>query len=183
MEREAMTPVDGSSSKQSIARIDELVRQIETMPDAAARATAVDLVSAIMNLYGEALQRIVAIVAGAGTEMMPLLGADEVVSRVLVLHGLHPDDFRTRLRGALEKLQRHFDSRGGAIEVLNAELDLIRIRVTVKRASSVASARQLIEDALYEAVPEVGDLVVEGAGEERESDFVPLAALLTAQPA
>lgn len=177
-----MTP-DGSSSQQSIGRIDELMRQIETMPDPAARVVALDLVRAIMDLHGEALQRIVATVADAGPEMMPLLGADDVVSRVLVLHGLHPDDFHTRLGRALEKLQRHFDSRGGAIEVLDAEPDLVRIHLTVKRAGSPEAVRQLIEDAIYEAVPEVGNLMVEGVGEERESGFVPLSALLTAQQA
>jgi hypothetical protein len=176
-----MAPDDGSSSQESIVRIDDLVRQIETMPDPAARAVALDLVRAIMNLYSEALQRIVATVAEAGPEIMPVLGADDAVSRVLVLHGLHPDDFHTRLRRTLEKLQRHFDSRGGAMEVLDAEPGLVRVRVSMRRAGSAAAARQLIEDAIYEAVPEVGDLVVEGVSEERESGFVPLAALLTAE--
>ena len=165
------------------ARIDELLSQVEAMPDQAARTLAVDLVRAVMDLHREGLQRIVEVLSASGPEMLARLGSDDAVSRVLALHGLHPDDFATRLAFALEKLQRHFDSRGGAIEILEAQPDLVRVRVTVKRAGSMTAVRQVIEDAIYEAVPEVGDLMVEGTGEQHEMGFVPLAALLTPQQA
>ena len=40
------------------------------------------------------------------------------------------------------------------------------------------AARKAIEDAIYETVPEIGELIVEGAEEEHEPGFVPLASLL-----
>jgi hypothetical protein len=171
---ETMTPA---------TRIDELLHQVEAMADPATRAVAVDLVRAVMDLHGEALRRMVAMIAESDPEMMARFGADDAVSRALVLHGLHPDAFATRLAGALEKLQQYFDSRGAAIEVLEAEPELVHVRVTAKRPGSAAAVRQVVEDAIYEAVPEVGDLLVEGAGEEHEAGFVPLAALLNPQQA
>ena len=161
------------------ARIDELLQRIEALPDHATRAVAMDLVRAVMDLHGEALQRMVGIIAESAPDMLARMGADDAISRCLVLHGLHPADFATRLAGALDQLQRYFDSRGGSIEVLEAEPELLRVRVTAKRAGSSAAVRQVIEDAIYEAVPEIGDLVLEGVGEDHEAGFVPLSALLT----
>ena len=173
-----MTPSDGS-----ISRIDELVHRIESLPDAEARSTAIDLVQAIMSLHAAALERVLDIVDASAPELLPALGADEVVSRVLVLHGIHPEDFGTRFARAIDRLQRYFDSRGAGIEVLEAVPERIRVRFTGNRPGSGPAARKSIEDAIYEMVPEVGELIVEGAGEEHESGFVPLASLLAAQQA
>jgi hypothetical protein len=155
------------------ARIDELVQQIEAVPDPAARALATDLVQAVMRLHAEALERILAL----APESIAAIAGDDLVSRVLVLHGLHPDDFDTRLARAMDKLQRFFDSRGAGIELLEASPELLRVRFTGKRPGSGPAARQTIEDAIYEAVPEAGGVFVEVAG-EGESGFVPLASLL-----
>lgn len=155
-------------------KIDELVQQVEMLRDPAARALAIDLVQAVMSLHASALERILEVAPEAASK----IAADELVARVLVLHGLHPDDFTTRFARAMDRLQTFFDSRGAGVEVLEASPESIRIRYIAARPGSGAAARQTIEDAIYEAVPEVGSLVVEGAGEEHEAGFVPLASLL-----
>jgi hypothetical protein len=55
------------------------------------------------------------------------------------------------------------------------------VRFNGSRPGSGPAARKAIEDVIYEMVPEVGELIVEGAAEERESGFVPLASLLAPQ--
>ena len=65
---------------------------------------------------------------------------------------------------------------------VEAEPELIRVRFTGNRPGAGPAARKVIEDVIYEAVPEVGELIVEGAAEEHESGFVPLASLLATQP-
>jgi len=178
-----MTPAQSSVSKDSIARIDALVAEVQALADPAARAPAVELVQAVMTLHATALARMLEIVASSAPETVEALGGDEVVSRMLVLHGLHPEDFDTRLARAVEKLERHFDSRGAGIAVLEAGRDVVRVRFTGNRPGAGPAARRAIEDAIYEAAPEVGAVIVEGAGEEHEPGFVPLASLLTAQQA
>ena len=165
-------------SKESIARIEGLVAQVEAMPDPVARDAAVELVRGIMELHAAALERMLCIAADA-PQMIAALAEDELVSRVLVLHGLHPDDFCTRLARAVGRLAQYFDSRGGSIELLEAEPDLVRVRVVSKRPGAGVAARRAIDEAIYEAVPEVGRLIVEGVEEDRGQDFVPLASLLT----
>jgi hypothetical protein len=45
------------------------------------------------------------------------------------------------------------------------------------------TARVTIENAIYEAVPEVGELIVEGIPTEHEAGFVPLASLVASEQA
>jgi hypothetical protein len=174
-----MSPV----SNDPTARIDELVKKVQALADPAARALAVELVQAVMELHASALERAMEIVAASAPDMVDALAADDTVSRVLVLHGLHPDGFETRVARAIDRLERHFDSRGAGITVLESGSDLVRVRFTGNRPGSGAAARQLIEDAIYDAAPEVGAVIVESAGEEPEPGFVPLASLLTTQEA
>ncbi len=173
-----------NSDSTIINRIDDLVQQLERLPDASARTLATELVNAVMALHAASLERILAIIAASAPDTLRALAADDQVSPVLVLHGLHPDTFEMRLLRAVEKLQVFFDSRGAGIELLDAEPHLVRVRFTGRRAGAGAAARQLIESAIYEAVPEVEALVIEGATEEHEAgQFVPLASLLATQQA
>jgi hypothetical protein len=164
-----------------ISQIDELMLKLNALPNPAARAVAVELVQTVMNLHAAALERVLEIVAESAPEVIQALGADDLVSRMLVLHGLHPDDFHARLARAIDELQYFFDSRGAGIEVLEAGPERIRVRVNSSRPGSGPAAREAIEDVIYETVPEVGELIVEGTAEEHESGFVPLASLLAQQ--
>lgn len=164
-------------------RIDELIERVQSLPDPAARAAAVELLQAVMGLHAEAISRMLELAAQTAPGIEHALAADESVSRMLVLHGLHPDDFDTRLRRAFAKLETHFDSRGARVELLDAAPELVRLRFHGKRPGAGAAARQIIENGIYEAVPELGALLIEGVdAEERREGFVPLSSLL-AQPA
>ena len=165
----------------SISEIDELVLKLNALPDPAARAVTVELVRAVMSLHAAALERVLDIVGSSAADVIKALGSDDLVSRVLVLHGIHPDDFHTRLARAIDELQRFFDSRGAGIQVLEAGPELVRVRFLGSRPGSGPAARKAIEDAIYETVPEIGELIVEGAEEEHEPGFVPLASLLATQ--
>lgn len=174
-----MAHTDGSFSKDSIARIEELVHQVEALCDPAARSLAVELVQAVMGLHAAALERLVELAPQA----LEAMAKDELVASVLVLHGLHPDDFDTRFGRAVEKLHEFFDSRGSGIEVLETGPELVRVRFTGTRPGAGAAAKPIIESVIYEAVPEIGSLIVDGADEEHEPGFVPLASLLATQRA
>ena len=57
---------EGLGPKQ-IARIEELVHEIEALPDANSRATAAELVQLLMDFYGQGLARMLAIAGKAGS--------------------------------------------------------------------------------------------------------------------
>ncbi len=52
--------------RDDMQRIGELVQEIESIGDPAARAAAKDLVQSLMDLHGAALEKALEIVAGAG---------------------------------------------------------------------------------------------------------------------
>ena len=58
-----------------------------------------------MDLNAAAFERVVQVAArygDAGSRLMDGLIRDEAVSSLLILYGLHPQDFETRVRGALK---------------------------------------------------------------------------------
>ena len=95
-----------SEFERRIAAIDELVQRLETAADPATRAASQELVRALMEMHGAALERMLAVIGrngAAGATIVDQLTRDELVASVLLLYDLHPVDLETRVRGALEK--------------------------------------------------------------------------------
>jgi hypothetical protein len=172
-----MTTLAEGPSRELIAKIDELVQATESVIDPHARATATELVQAVMALHSAAIGRMLELISQSadGSESMASMVSDELVSSVLVLHGLHPDDAETRVRRAFEKLRRHFDSRGGRIELLEVDSQVVRMRLS-GRAATPAN-KSLVEDAIVQAAPEIETVIVEGIQIQHDVNFVPLAEL------
>lgn len=172
-----MTASDDSRT-QTIARIGELVRQTESIADPAARGAAIDLLQAVMELHAAALDRMLEVISGASnTNVISAIAADSLVSSVLVLHGLHPLDTETRVRAAFEKLRTFFDVRGAGLSLVSADNATVHVRFQGSRPGSAQAARQVIEDAFYEAAPEIAQLIIDGVDERPEPGFVPLTQL------
>ena len=107
--------------ERRIAAIDELVQRLETAADPATRAASQELVRALMELHGAALERMLARSGrngAAGGTIVDQLARDEVVASVLLLYDLHPVDLETRVRGALEKSRPYLKSHGGNVELV-----------------------------------------------------------------
>jgi Fe-S cluster biogenesis protein NfuA/nitrite reductase/ring-hydroxylating ferredoxin subunit len=155
-------------SQQLIQRIDELVRQIETMADPEARAVAVELLQSLMELHGAGIDRMMEIAAQtgeAGRAIIDGFARDELVRGLLLLYGLHPVDLVTRVTQALDKVRPYLHSHGGNVETLGIEDGVVRLRLQGSCKSCPSSAMTLklaIEEAIYEAAPDVVAIEAEG---------------------
>ena|SRR5579863_2786499 len=152
------------SFQERIGRIESLVQELEAVADPAVKAAAKELVASVMDLNAAAFERVVQVAArygDAGSRLMDGLIRDEAVASLLILYGLHPQDFETRVRGAL----RNFEG----VSVVSIE----DARVTL-RMESQARSESALRQAVYAAAPDLEDLVIEGAG---QTGFVPLEAL------
>ena len=99
--------------QKRIQRIGTIVEQLESAADANSRALAKELLESLMALHGAGLERILELAREAGETGHTLIGKcgrDELVSSLLLLYGLHPDDLNTRVTRALEKSQSFLDS-------------------------------------------------------------------------
>ncbi|MER6944305.1 hypothetical protein ABT294_09805 [Nonomuraea sp. NPDC000554] len=130
----------------------ELIGRVETLLDDADPA-AVELARALLDLYGEGLSRVVAAV---GDTVAAELAGDELVAALLLLHGLHPLDTRTRVEAAVP---------AGQADVVTVEdgLVLLRLRPSGCRSSAVA-AQAALESAVRDAAPEIERVEFEEAG-------------------
>jgi len=165
-----------------IERIEELVGKIESLPDPEARASAVALVQALMDFHGEALDRLMELVAAQGASgysIFDKFSSDELVSNLLLLYGLHPLPIEDRVKQALEKVKPQLDSHGGAVELIEVTEGVVRLRLNGSCNGCPSSAQTLkfaIEEAIYAAAPDVTAIEAEGAIESTsEKAFVQIA--------
>ena len=171
--------------ERRIAAIDELVQQLETAADPAARAASQELVRALMELHGAALERMLSTIrrnGAAGATIVEQLTREELVASVLLLYDLHPVDLATRVRGALEKNRPYLKSHGGNVELVAIDEGVVRLRMEGSChgcPSSAVTLKLAIEAAIHEAAPDVTAILVEGqteSGHPTAPELVPLGA-------
>jgi Fe-S cluster biogenesis protein NfuA len=156
------------SFQQLSRRIEELVARIETEADPNARAAALNLAQSVMELHGAALDRLMEIVAGAGASghaLMDDFADDAMVASLLLLYGLHPYDLPTRVTMALDKTRPFLHSHGGDVELLGVDHGVVSLKLAGSCRSCPSSTMTLkmaIEQAIYDAAPDVTEIVTEG---------------------
>jgi Fe-S cluster biogenesis protein NfuA len=175
---------DGNDFRQDIQRIGGLVQEIESIADPAIRAATKGLVQSLMDLHGAALEKALEIVAEAGETGIALidrLGHDSLVSSVLILYGLHPEDLESRVVKAVDRVRQQLRKQGCEVELLGVNDGAIRLRVetgTHTCGSTAKTVQATLETALYDAAPDLTSLVIEGLEEKPASGFVALDKLM-----
>jgi Fe-S cluster biogenesis protein NfuA/nitrite reductase/ring-hydroxylating ferredoxin subunit len=145
--------MDDRDARDQVARLEALLEEIEELPDAEARERCTEAIGAVLDLYGEALARILRAAPDPGA-----LAGDELVSHLLLVHGLHPEPLEARVRGALEEVRPYLESHGGDVELVGVEEGVVRLRLAGSCdgcPSSAATLELAIEDAIRKAAPEV----------------------------
>jgi Fe-S cluster biogenesis protein NfuA/nitrite reductase/ring-hydroxylating ferredoxin subunit len=175
-----------SSVQNQLQSIEALLQRIEKANDPATSAMAKELVQRLMDFHGSGIERMLEIVhqnAGAENFVIDTLGQDPFVRGLLLLYGLHPDGLETRVQQALEKTRPYLKSHGGNVSLIRVD-DAGRVTLRLEGschgcASSSATLKLAVEEAIYEAAPDVSAINVESAVEEpsRSVAFVPLSQL------
>ncbi len=169
-------------SQEWIDKIEELVHHAESLSDTKSRAVAVDLVQAVLDFHAAGLNRVMEIIADSGTTagaVIDRIASDELTASMLLLHDLHPDDLETRLNRAIRKLQEMFASLGAELSLIAVEADKVRLHFDSARAWSGTPVKTSVENAIFQAAPEISTVIVEGLKETPPANFVPISDLLT----
>jgi Fe-S cluster biogenesis protein NfuA len=148
-------------------RIEELLDELDSVPDGPARTTATALVQALLDVYGEGLARLVGHVAehDDGT-LAEALARDEHVAPLLILHGLHPVPLEERVRAGLDEVRPYLEQHGGNVELLGIEEGVVRLQLQGSCSGCPSSAITLklaVEEAVHKAAPDVAGIVAEDA--------------------
>jgi Fe-S cluster biogenesis protein NfuA/nitrite reductase/ring-hydroxylating ferredoxin subunit len=161
---------DRGSLNQVGERIERLLEEVRSTASPPAWQRVDELIRLILELYGAGLGRILEITAEsgpAGDALRDRLAGDQLVASLLVLHGLHPDDFATRVRKALARVRPYLGSHGGDVELVEVDegAGVVRLRMVgscESCPSSTITVKLAVEDAIREAAPELTSIEVEG---------------------
>ena len=170
--------------QQRIAQIDALIARLDQTGDPELKACARELVQLIMEFHGAGLERMMKIVSQAGEagqRISDRFDRDNLVRSILLLYGLHPLDFERRVREGVEKAGSALRSHGASVELVSVVNGEIRLRLSGGKGCGSAGIRAALEEAIYEAAPDLTRLSIEEA-ETDSSTFLPLSSLLR-QPA
>ena len=154
--------------EQLIARVQELTGRLEDLDDPACRSLAEELTSAVVQMYGAGLERIVEL-ADAGTR--DEMSKDSLVAGLLMIHDLYPVPIEERVVQALDTVRPYMESHGGNVELLGIEDGIAKLRLEGSCKSCRASSSTLelaVRQALEEAAPDLLGMDVEGVLEEEE---------------
>jgi Fe-S cluster biogenesis protein NfuA len=180
---------DGRDFREDMQRIGGLVQEIESIADPSVRAATKALVQSLMDLHGAALEKALDIVADAGDQGIAIIdrmGRDPLLSSVLILYGLHPEDLETRVTKAVERVRSQLRKQGCEVELLAVNEGAVQLRVETGSHTCGSTAKTLqatLEGAIYDAAPDLTSLVVEGFEEKPASGFVALDKLVGSTPA
>jgi Fe-S cluster biogenesis protein NfuA/nitrite reductase/ring-hydroxylating ferredoxin subunit len=179
MDRSAAVSTGGPEAL--IERVQDLQEKLDSSGEARTRELADELVSAVVQMYGAGLERIMdgLFEAGEGGERFALsLADDPFVSTLLLIHDLHPVPLSDRVQAALDSVRPYMESHGGDVELLSLEAGVARISMQGSCSDCSASTVTLelaIKQALEEAAPDLGGLEVEGVEPQLTGLALPMA--------
>ena len=155
-------------------RIEALLAELRSEAGPQVAATAEELVSCLVELYGDGLAQIISILGAdeAGPRLLDKLVADPLVESLLLVHDLHPLDTSTRIRRAIEQVLPQLGAHAGEIEYHGLdEAGLVHLRLERSGhgcQSTAATIQAVIEQAVTAAAPEAAGVDVEVVEEPAE---------------
>jgi hypothetical protein len=177
---------DVKDFQRNVQSIGERVQELEAISDPAVRSAARELVQLLMEMHGSAIERMLEIVfqsETAGKRIIDELGQDPLVSSLLILYGLHPVDLETRVERKLAEVRSRLFKMGAEAKLVDVAGSVVRLQVKIEGAACGSTAHNVkttVEEAIYEAAPDLTSLVLEGLEESPASGFVAMDALLGA---
>jgi hypothetical protein len=171
--------------QSEMQKIGTLVRELETIADPASQSAAKELVRLLMNMHEAGLQRILETLARSGelgSGMIQELSKDPIVSGLLVLYDLHPEDLQARVEQKLRTISSALFRMGAEACLVSISDGHVRIRVETNGktcGSTLGQLQKFVEDAIYEAAPDLSGLTLDGLEPPTASGFVGLEKLLS----
>jgi Fe-S cluster biogenesis protein NfuA len=142
------------------AEVDARLAALEQLAPGA-RTAATEAVAAVVELYGEGLQRLLAL----EPELAARAAADPAIAELLLIHGLHPVPLAARVEAALDEVRPYLRSHGGGVELLGVDDGVVQLRLEGACngcPSSAATLRSAVDDAIQRAAPDVERIEADG---------------------
>jgi Fe-S cluster biogenesis protein NfuA len=140
-------------------RIEQLIGRLEATLDGPSFDVAEDLLRSVTELYGAGLARMVELAAGSPGLIDDFAG-DELVSSLLLVHGLHPRSLEARVEEALAHVRPMLAAHQGDVELLDIDPSAGAVRLRLLGScdgcpSSSVTLQLAVERAIVDAAPEI----------------------------
>ena len=141
-------------------RIEQQLDELRAVADPRVYDRAEDLLRLVTELYGAGLCRVVEVVSEAEPAVMERLVGDELISSLLVVHGLHPEDLLARVERSLASVRPFLAQHGGDVELLDIDADAGAVLLQLLGScdgcpSSAVTLQSAVERAIVDAAPEI----------------------------
>jgi Fe-S cluster biogenesis protein NfuA len=158
----------GHDAQKAGERVEALLAELGSQAGPQVAATAEELVSCLVELYGAGLAEIVKIIgedAEAGPRLMARLTGDPLVESLLLLHDLHPLPVADRVRRAIEAVMPQLGAHAGRVDFEGVD-DQGVIHLSLEPGghgcgSSSGAVQEAIEQAVAAAAPEAAGVDIE----------------------
>jgi Fe-S cluster biogenesis protein NfuA len=165
----------GHDAQKAGERVEALLAELGSQAGPQVAATAEELVSCLVDLYGAGLAEIVTIIGAdpeAGQRLMGQLADDPLVESLLLLHDLHPLPVADRVQRAIEAVMPQLGAHPGQVTFDGVD-DQGVIHLRLERGghgcgSSSGAVQAAIEEAAAAAAPEAAGVEVEVVTPEPE---------------
>ncbi len=151
----------GHDAQKAGERVEALLAELGSQAGPQVAATAEELVSCLVELYGAGLAEIVRIIgedAEGGRQLMDKLAADPLVESLLLLHDLHPLPVADRVQRAIEAVMPQLGAHASQV-IFHGVDEAGVIRLRLERGghgcgSSAVAIQETIERAVADAAPD-----------------------------
>ncbi|MGH9300908.1 MAG: NifU family protein [Acidimicrobiales bacterium] len=147
-------------------RIENLLDELKAATDPRAFDRIEELMRLVTELYGAGLARVVELAQTSGAVRLEDLTGDDLLSSLLLVHGLHPESLVVRVEKALAEVRPFLAGHGGDVELIDidAEVGAVNLRLLGSCdgcPSSAVTLQSAVERAIVEAAPEIVIIDVE----------------------
>jgi hypothetical protein len=171
-----MTEEDDRLRSESL-EIEHLLDEIRELVTRPAWERVERVLGRIIGLYAAGLARALrhARDAGASPQFDRMLRDDDLLSSLLVLHGLHPLSIAERVEHALDVARRELGISKDDLALIAIEAGTVRLRAT-DRLGGGAMASRVAESAIRRAIetvaPEIAGVELAGVEPVQDPDLV-----------
>ena len=163
--------------------IERLIHEVEAITEPDLREKIVTLVQSLLGFHAAGMERLIQIIATEGEgsgSLLEKLAGDRLVGSLLLLYGVHPLSLEARVEQAMDRLRSNPALNAGAVELVGISDQVVRLRLAQEQQRCHSSKQMLktaIEDALYEAAPDLDEIQFVDDVQQASVSFVPLISL------
>lgn len=150
-------------------RIEKLLDELRAMAGPSTWPRVEELMHLVVELYGAGLTRFVELLDTDLTidKLRGRVLEDELLSSLMLLHGLHPEDTAARVARALDRVRPYLGSHGGGVAIVDVDemAGVVKLRLDGSCdgcPSSAMTVKLTVEGAIKELAPEITSIEVEG---------------------